>query len=383
MDPVVVKITEDTSDLLTKTKQAVTQVNNDLKSINTAPVSAGFKQVVNDVKQSENEVKSFSDKAKDALKSVKDEAGKGSLLGQGLKLAVGGGAIAGIGLAAKEFENFSEKIRDAANEQRKGNATTEETLGKLLREIPILGDATKGFDALADAVTGESAALAKQDEQTAESNKKMDAIDRDIAQRRKDKATLTDEIRTLDQKLELQNTPKSQRPIVEARQERDNVLKSLNEHWHNTNGLPDPEKDPVAAKNILKSKKKVLDDLILGQKQSITAVGGLSETTRSYSQGHGLDEVNKYFDPKIKAASESVRVANQTLDHATDNQNLLDIEIGKENQYAEGQVAEILIKGKGNQTVHNNFNMQRVVNFAGSQQSISAPNNASGIQVTN
>ena len=47
---------------------------------------------------------------KNVLSDVKGEFGKSSILGQTLKLAMGGGAIAAIGMAANEFATISGKV---------------------------------------------------------------------------------------------------------------------------------------------------------------------------------------------------------------------------------------------------------------------------------
>ncbi len=148
-DPIKVVIDADTSMLLKKSKEAVDNVNKDLKTIDPKPVADGFKNAG-------NEVESFSKKTKSFLSDLKQDAGRGGALAQSLKVLNGAGAVAGIGLAAREFGNLGEKVAEASDKLRSGNATLESTVSDVVRSLPIIGDLTKGFDALGEAISGDA-----------------------------------------------------------------------------------------------------------------------------------------------------------------------------------------------------------------------------------
>jgi hypothetical protein len=105
------------------------------------------------------EVDKTSAKTKGFFKDLASQAGKNSDLGKTLKLLSGGGAIAGFGLAAKEFEGLTEKILEVSEAARKGDTSFNQAFADIIREIPILGNLTKGFDNLRYAITGEMAVL--------------------------------------------------------------------------------------------------------------------------------------------------------------------------------------------------------------------------------
>ncbi len=154
-EEIKVKITADTADLVGKTSKAVQQVNANLKGVDTNSVAQGFKRIGQEV----TDVEKKSNSLKSTLRNISGEFGKKSLGVQLLKAGMGGGALAGVGFAAHAFEGFAEKIRDVSNEFRKGDISVTDFLGTFERTLPILGPMTKGFDALIDSVTGESAAL--------------------------------------------------------------------------------------------------------------------------------------------------------------------------------------------------------------------------------
>lgn len=93
------------------------------------------------------------------IEGIKEEAGRGSLLGETMHLLLGAGPIIGLKYLTEAFAGFAEKIAAAMDETRKGNGDLGEFFGTLSREVPILGGFIKAFDALREAVTGEKAAM--------------------------------------------------------------------------------------------------------------------------------------------------------------------------------------------------------------------------------
>src|SRR6185312_11483437 len=104
-----------------------------------------FKKVMAD---SRNETAKTDNTFKGFLKSLKGDFGKGSALGQSLKLLAGGGAIAGLSLATAKFEEFTAKILELATATDRGSESFGEQFGELFRTLPIVGNLTKGFDNL-------------------------------------------------------------------------------------------------------------------------------------------------------------------------------------------------------------------------------------------
>src|SRR5437868_5732998 len=62
-------------------------------------------------KESRSAAKAMENNFKSSLKNINAEFGKKSVGGQVLRLAAGGGAIAGIGLAAHEWDAFTGSIQ--------------------------------------------------------------------------------------------------------------------------------------------------------------------------------------------------------------------------------------------------------------------------------
>ncbi len=213
VDPITIVITEDTSELLSKTKQAVSTVNAELKHIDTKPVTESFQQIENGVKGAEVDVESFSKKAKGFFSDLKGEAGRSSVLGQSLKLLAGGGAIAGVGLAAREFKDFGEKIGEVADKLRNHNSSMATTLADAVRAIPILGDLTKGFDGLREAVTGEGLELDKENKITERNNANTKETVDLKKQGAEQVANFTEFLRHQNQQIKLLNDNDAQKKI--------------------------------------------------------------------------------------------------------------------------------------------------------------------------
>lgn len=108
------------------------------------------------------ELDKLGKKSKGFFADLKKDFGKGSMLGQSLKLLAGGGAIAGVGLAARELANLGATIEEMSIQMRSGQKSFREFTEEGIRSIPILGNVTKFFDGLREAITGEKYAIDKQ-----------------------------------------------------------------------------------------------------------------------------------------------------------------------------------------------------------------------------
>src|SRR4051812_35640283 len=109
----------------------------------------GFGEARAEVDKTENKTKSY-------LANLKSNFGKGSQMAQILKLAAGGGAIAGLSLAGKTFAHMGEMIGQASINLRNG---VDGASQEMLYSIPILGNVAKGWNGILEALTGDEAAF--------------------------------------------------------------------------------------------------------------------------------------------------------------------------------------------------------------------------------
>ena len=117
----------------------------------------GFSEARGEVDKTRNTTRSF-------FKELNDTYGKRSLLGQGLKIAAGGGGSHRWSFTTlKEFDEVTGKIADLSDAYRKGK-DGQYFIGDLARSIPVLGTLTKGFDNLRLAITGERVEMQREEE---------------------------------------------------------------------------------------------------------------------------------------------------------------------------------------------------------------------------
>lgn len=105
---------------------------------------AGARRVRAEVQSTQKELSEFQ-RFNDSLKGV---FGRGSTLKESLEILAGGGAIAGIGIAARGFKNLSESLRDAAEAFQSGAKSASTLFGEFLTGMPIIGDTASALKAL-------------------------------------------------------------------------------------------------------------------------------------------------------------------------------------------------------------------------------------------
>jgi hypothetical protein len=104
-------------------------------SAETAQFSSEFKNAGKAVNEFDNQVK----KSGSTLKTLKENFGRGSMLNQSLKIAAGGGAVAGIGLAAREVTAAAQQMVDFNNKAKMGELTATEMKDQFYKMIPVIG----------------------------------------------------------------------------------------------------------------------------------------------------------------------------------------------------------------------------------------------------
>jgi hypothetical protein len=134
----------------------------------TSGWSKGLSKATKDMIAFESQGKSFA-------QNLKAQFGEDSGFGQAFKIAAGSGAVAGLSLAAREFEQFTAKGAGAADAFRKGEATASEFFAEAARGVPVLGNLVKGFDNLREMITGERAAMEAQERAWADVKAGIDA----------------------------------------------------------------------------------------------------------------------------------------------------------------------------------------------------------------
>lgn len=141
-------------------------------AIDGTPTVRSIREVVKEAHVMGDMIKKDAMQGENAFKSafagIKSELGKGSVLGQSMKLLAGGGVVAGLGLAMHQFEDVTGKMAALADEIRSGDKAWDEITSDFLRTLPILGEMTKGFDNLREAMTGEKFEIMRVDALVAE-----------------------------------------------------------------------------------------------------------------------------------------------------------------------------------------------------------------------
>jgi hypothetical protein len=134
----------------------------------TSGWSKGFQKAGQDMAALDKQSKGF-------IKDIKGRFGEESGFGQAFKIAAGTGAVAGLTLAAREFENLTGKIAATADAFRRGETTSQEFFAESARGLPVIGSLVKGFDNIREAITGEQAAMEAQEQAWKDTKDAMDA----------------------------------------------------------------------------------------------------------------------------------------------------------------------------------------------------------------
>ncbi len=126
-----------------------------LFTTDTVAWTKGINSATKDVDGLEKKTKSF-------LSGLSDSFGKRSSLGQLTKLAVGGGAIAGLSFAARELDKFTEKIVAMQLESGKADHSFDDYAVEIAKALPIIGSITDAVENVLKVATGQ----AKQEAET-------------------------------------------------------------------------------------------------------------------------------------------------------------------------------------------------------------------------
>lgn len=156
--------------------------------------------------------------------TLKNTFGRGSALKEGFEILAGGGAIAGLGLAARGFKDVAESIGEMVSAMKEGKKSASELWEGFITGIPIVGDTTKGLKALLDT------SLSLFGLKTSEEIKAVDAKMAAMFQGRESIASQTDSIRQSIAKEadRLGARTPAEKAAVDAKQQADDEAEKIN-----------------------------------------------------------------------------------------------------------------------------------------------------------
>lgn len=158
--------------------------------------TAGFKQVAE-----RNLTEAGERGAEGFLRGLKEKFGRRSVFNESLELLAGGGVVAGIGLAAHQFEEITERIAKFSEAARSGKASGTELVVMLADSVPVLGDVAKGFASIYEACTGTIAAIDRDIEETQQITKELKEFHDYLVAAKEGLVGLTDEGAKLDEQF--------------------------------------------------------------------------------------------------------------------------------------------------------------------------------------
>lgn len=103
-------------------------------------------------------------------KKLKGVAGSRGPLADAFDIAVGGGAVAGMTMAANVIGEAAKKLNELNAEFANGQMSVKEYAGEIARSLPVIGTMVKMWDEVKGAITGSAAALAKLQEENKKFN---------------------------------------------------------------------------------------------------------------------------------------------------------------------------------------------------------------------
>lgn len=110
-------------------------------------------------------------------KRLKGGFGSRGPLADAFDIAVGGGAVAGVTMAAKVITEAADGMDELVRKFQDGEIGVKEFAGEIARSVPVLGSMVKMFDSIVGAVTGttrETKRLEEQLRRVAEARKAFD-----------------------------------------------------------------------------------------------------------------------------------------------------------------------------------------------------------------
>src|SRR5690242_4209901 len=105
-------------------------------------------------------VKRVRSSAASMVADLKKQFGDGSLWGQTGKLLAGGGAVAGLSLAASQLNNLAKGAEELNAALIKGDGSAGLMAANFLKSIPIVGDLGDAFARIYDIASGTAAYVA-------------------------------------------------------------------------------------------------------------------------------------------------------------------------------------------------------------------------------
>jgi hypothetical protein len=159
-----------------------------------APTMRAFKNVEKGATQMKGQVEGTmqgmgTDGARGFLKGLSSELGKKSLAAQFTKLALGGGAIAGVSMIEGVVKNFTGDLVNMKNAYVAGEISAGEMTERVLGQIPVLGKAWQIGRDIREVMTGENAELARQNKLLEENTRRIEETTKAVmadAQKRMD-----------------------------------------------------------------------------------------------------------------------------------------------------------------------------------------------------
>ncbi len=263
--------------------------------------------------QAQRDLDALNKKTKGFFGDLKSQFGKGSLLGQSTKLLVGGGAIAGVNMAAKEFEALSGKISEMADAYRKGETSGKEMIGEILREIPILGHITKGFDALRNAITGENVAIENANELARESEKLWDQHKKRLDDNKQATIEWSKEIDGLRLRLRLASAAPGDKAAVEKSMGIEQQLADAKKKYESQ-----IDSAALSQRPELDAQKRILKELLRG----------------NYSQGSRDAQIKKIQEMESVVRDAEAKALTAEKGYQEERQLILDVAAAEERQQA-------------------------------------------------
>lgn len=128
------------------------------------------------LKEAEGEFSRFGER----LDQIKQRFGRRGLMADIGELALGGGAIAGIGVLTSTFDRVAKSAADFSNKLRDGKTNAGDLAAEMAKSLPIIGSMASGLESVLDIFTGIKAETAKIYADVAAADKKME----DLAKRK-------------------------------------------------------------------------------------------------------------------------------------------------------------------------------------------------------
>lgn len=115
------------------------------------------------------------EKSKGLIGDLKSSLGKGSTLGQSMKILAGGGAVAGFAMIGRELEALTGKAIEFRDAMREGKMEAGDVVEELAKSLPIYGGVIAAGRNIRELITGEQAAITAIEQSATAANAKAKA----------------------------------------------------------------------------------------------------------------------------------------------------------------------------------------------------------------